>query len=228
MAILKELWIAQLPHLSLFPKSTISLTTDAAQYLNTAHCVTGNGTDQIALNKPVNSRFPVSKDPASQKPLIYFSALEDLHSICMLLHLPVPPPPNSLPHAEMSQYNIAACGYDKHFWIIFFLWCYEVSWMYLISTTKAVIEFVEGRKQSIIFVWLNGGWNQQQWSANAQSTRTTIISDTIFQAKTMIGGWTNRSRQSHAAALMNATRVWCFVTQASTVGWTVWLSTFNS
>lgn len=28
--------------------------------------------------------------------------------------------------------------------------------------TKAVIEFVEGRKQSIFFVWLNGSWNQQQ------------------------------------------------------------------
>lgn len=143
------------------PKSTISVITDALQYLNTAHCVTGNGTDQITLNKSVNSRFPMRKGLALQKLLIYFYALDSLTQHLHAASSSLPPSPPTVLCTEMSQYNITAYGYDKHLWIIFLLWCYEVSQMYLISTTKAVIEFVEGRKKSIFVAWRNGSWNQQ-------------------------------------------------------------------
>lgn len=114
--------------------------------------------------------------------------------------------PNTLLRTKMSQYNIAACGYDKHPWTIFVLWCYEVSWMCLISTTKAVIEF-EGGGKGLFSVPDAMVTQTSNNNLPAQSTGMRIISDTIFQAKLMIGGWTNQSGQSHAAALTNATRV---------------------
>lgn len=114
--------------------------------------------------------------------------------------------PNTLQCREMIQYNIAAYGYDRHLWTIFVLWCYEVSWMCLLSTTKAVIEFQGGGKQLFSLPDAMVAETSKN-NLPAQSTRVTIISDTIFQAKMMIGGWTNQSGQTHAAALINATRV---------------------
>lgn len=59
--------------------------------------------------------------------------------------------------------------------------------MYLISTTKAVIEFEGGGKGLFS---LPDAMVAETSNNNlpAQSTRMRIISDTIFQAKMMIGG----------------------------------------
>jgi len=78
--------------------------------------------------------------------------------------------------------------------------------MYLISTFKAVIEFEGGGKGLFCLPDAMVAETSNN-NLRAQSTRMRIISDTIFQAKIMTGGRTNQSGQSHAAALMNATRV---------------------
>lgn len=57
--------------------------------------------------------------------------------------------------------------------------------MYLISTTKAVIEFEGGGKGLFSLPAMVAETNN---NLPAQNTRTTIISDTIFQAKMMMGG----------------------------------------
>lgn len=59
--------------------------------------------------------------------------------------------------------------------------------MYLISTTKAVIEF-EGGGKGLFSLPAAMVFETNNNNVPAQNTRMTIISDTIFQAKMITGG----------------------------------------